>query len=571
MAAKLLDILFRTKAETKGAQRTKAAIKDVKRESKETGSQGSAAFGALGTKLGALAGTAGAVTLAIGALRRGLRELKESIGLLKVQELAEIDISSALANAGELTDEYREKLQQLAASHQDLTGVGDETWLKLFSQLTRFGMHSGNVDEVSDALLNLTAIMDGRAEPAAMLLQRALEGQFEMFARYGITLEKTGDQTKDLQNLFEMLADKAGGKLEARQNSLTVATERHKAAVGDLKEVLADVLGLDTMARNWHDNWTDAAQAMGEFATEAGDFFGTLEDKAHGVANALPEVTRTAEEVAGAIQKAADASADATKHLAALEQARLRQAEADIDLAVAEGKITPEEARRRKATGRRDFALEQVKRERDEFERRLREAEAAEQKALQRLREAPAAGKPRIETQITPTLDAAAKLRAQAPSVRGTLAAREAAAQSTAQAAVLRANQAEQRQQAEARVKELEAQKKDLEKQLKAASDPKSPGMQNLAREQAEAEAAQRRVEDFERTGAIPGQRRWSPKSRQYRQQQRGVEQARDREMEQVGEARHAVGQVRVNIAESLRVLVQELQTLKSQVSNVQV
>lgn len=161
------------------------------------------------------------------------------VGALKafaVQELSEVNLLASLKQMGVYTEQYHKKLLTLASALQETTKIGDEVWLKQFAQLTRFGMNSGNVDKVSEAVKNLAGLMEGNLQGATLAMQRALEGEFSMFSRYGIKLDLTGDKVVDLNNLFEMLAQKGAGAMEARALTLQGAWDGLTNAIGDFKE-----------------------------------------------------------------------------------------------------------------------------------------------------------------------------------------------------------------------------------------------------------------------------------------------------------------------------------------------
>jgi len=178
----------------------------------------------------------GALVAGIGAVTAGIWQLTSALKAFARQELSEFDMESALKQMGQYTDQYRDKLIRLSQQYQQSTNIGDEMWLKTFAQLTRFGMHAGNVDKVAEATKNLAALMDGNLQGAMLAMQRALEGEFSMFSRYGIKLDLTGDKVKDLDNLMVMLAQKGGGLLEARAETLSGKLSGLRNAISDFRE-----------------------------------------------------------------------------------------------------------------------------------------------------------------------------------------------------------------------------------------------------------------------------------------------------------------------------------------------
>lgn len=185
---------------------------------------------------------------AVAALGTAFWQLTKSVQEFAQQELGEMDVTSALTQMGQYTDAYKDKLITLASEYQKTTNIGDELWLKAAGQLTRFGMTSANVDQVFEALSNLTGLMDGNFDGAVMAMQRAMEGEFGLFGRLGIQLETTGDKTVDLNNLMTLLAEKGGGLLEARAETLSGKWAALQNAISDFREevgrVLTDALGL---------------------------------------------------------------------------------------------------------------------------------------------------------------------------------------------------------------------------------------------------------------------------------------------------------------------------------------
>jgi len=216
---------------------------------------------------------------AVAALTASFWQLTKAVKDFAQQELGEVDLSSALIQMGQHTEEYQQKLINLASQYQKTTNVGDEMWLKAFGQLTRFGMTSANVDQVAEALKNLTGLMDGNFSSAVMAMQRAMEGEFGMFSRYGITLDLTGDKVADLNNLMSALAEKGGGLMEARVETLSGKWTALQNAISDFREEVGRVLteslglkdGLGTLVE-WIEKLTESAKsgALHDFLEGAG-------------------------------------------------------------------------------------------------------------------------------------------------------------------------------------------------------------------------------------------------------------------------------------------------------------
>jgi hypothetical protein len=196
-----------------------------------------------------------AVTTAFGLL---IKSVKEWAG----QELGEADVKSALVAMGQYTDDYQKKLIDLASTYQDTTGIADDMWLKALGQLTRFGMTSANVDKVSLALRNLTGLMDGNVEGAADMLAKAMQGEFGMFGRMGIVIQKTGDQAKDLATVMDAINAKGKGLLEARANTLAGRWNAIKTQVAEVFEAIGKKTADGSGLGKWLDLARDKLKAL---------------------------------------------------------------------------------------------------------------------------------------------------------------------------------------------------------------------------------------------------------------------------------------------------------------------
>jgi len=388
------DFLIRilTRKEGTGARQAEKELAGVKekaggvqgklREAEQAGQEFSnSTVGGLGRLMPKLA--AGAA--AIGAITFALREAGKALRAFAQQELSETDLDSALAVTGQLTERYRLQLQDLASEYQSLTAIGDDAWLKSMAMLTRFGASAANIEDVSEAVKNLAGLLDGNLNAATMLIQRALEGQFEMFTRYGIKFEQTGDQAKDLANLFELLAEKGGGLLEARAKTLTGMFDNLGNSLGDFRETMGRVISNTGIAQDIMGGLTGAlnrlAEAIDPVHKRVGDLtikFPDLSREAREAAASLEKVGETdlsnvvsnAEQLAKSLQESASAAAKILSRADELASAQLALEIAKVDEAVAHGAMSEAEGKRRKQALQRAAADEQLQRHMDDINTR---------------------------------------------------------------------------------------------------------------------------------------------------------------------------------------------------------
>lgn len=230
---KSVDIKLRTTADTAGADETAEAIDNVGNEAEETGQQGSEAGLALESKLALAAAAAAGLAAAIATARRALMDFAAD-----QEAVAELD--AVLANTGELTDSYREKLQSLAGELQNTTAVSNTEWLKALKTQIQIGSaNEETIDDQITAVKNLAGILGGDVQQASMLFARAVAGQAEMLQRYGIMIDKAADGTVNLDKLMQDLARMGGGVLEARADTLAGGFDTLDNKFSDLLKAMA--------------------------------------------------------------------------------------------------------------------------------------------------------------------------------------------------------------------------------------------------------------------------------------------------------------------------------------------
>lgn len=160
----------------------------------------------------------------------------DSIKEFSQAEDAVAGLDAALAQSGQLTDENREKMQELAGQLQDTTAIADEKWTAVIAKLVQFGSKTDDIKKDTDAVKNLAGIMGGDLESAAMMVARAMQGNFIAFSRLGIQIDENLPQTQKLAKLYEELANRGAGQLEARAKTLSGQWATLKNNTSDLFE-----------------------------------------------------------------------------------------------------------------------------------------------------------------------------------------------------------------------------------------------------------------------------------------------------------------------------------------------
>ena len=177
-------------------------------------------------------------------------------------EMAKLD--AALANSGQLTEHYREKLEKLASSRSQATGIDGEQYVGMFTTLTKFGADDTNIEKYTHAVENLAGFLGGDFAQASFIFGKAMQGHTEMLGRYGISVDKSKGQTAALADIMRQLEARGGGQLEAMGNTMQGAFKK----VGNAWEELLKSMGSYAESSGITDlmnNWSAGARRIAEY------------------------------------------------------------------------------------------------------------------------------------------------------------------------------------------------------------------------------------------------------------------------------------------------------------------
>lgn len=243
----------------------------------------------LGKVISALATPAAAATGALSAVIGVMAKARHAFA--EHQEVV-VSLDAALAQNQLLTDKNRESYMALADTLSEQTAVSGEKWLSVMAKLTQFGAEPEKMDAYTEAVKNLAGVMGGDIETAGIAMSRALQGNFNLFSRYGIHVSEAGTNTEKLSNLMEELAKRGGGQLEARAQTLNGQWERMK-------------LGLDNLLTNLGRFMNDGQEAGGVVGFLAGAFEWWAE-KTAGVTQTLGGMENAAKKTKQSVDGMAD-------------------------------------------------------------------------------------------------------------------------------------------------------------------------------------------------------------------------------------------------------------------------
>lgn len=338
--------------------RIKAAAKDLNKEK----------LLSLGEKAAEYASVAAAVEL----LSKSIEEYAE-----KQERVASLD--AALAARAQLNDGYRISLQKLAAQQQELTGIPESGWLQVLTTLTQAGAAPQDINTLTEATKNLAGVLGGDLQSAAFAIGKALNGEFAAFTRIGIAIDDNATQAQKLDQLWTQLAQRGGGQLEARTETLKGSFAKLKNATVDLLSGLGSAFAAIVPVQGII---TKTASAINWLAS----LFTSTVPKAGALKNAIVATgaaMETQEEIAKRLAKQQEAIALATSNAASEidretaslkantdEANRVADAQAQlelkkIDIDEKSGRLTPTEAAAKRSKINKKSEQDNFKRESD--------------------------------------------------------------------------------------------------------------------------------------------------------------------------------------------------------------
>jgi hypothetical protein len=170
------------------------------------------------------------------------------------QEDAEARRNAVLRTSGQLTREYAQELNAQAAAFQQATRFGDEAVIGVQEQLIAFGASRDQIRALTQTVLDFATFQRTDAVDAARLFGRAIQGQTELFSRYGIRVTEGATAAQKLAQVQRQVNEMVGGLAQSGVETYSGRVAQLSNAWSDLKEELGlaiqqnqsliDVLGL---------------------------------------------------------------------------------------------------------------------------------------------------------------------------------------------------------------------------------------------------------------------------------------------------------------------------------------
>ncbi|HUS37377.1 MAG TPA: hypothetical protein VM680_18665 [Verrucomicrobiae bacterium] len=160
-------------------------------------------------------------------------------------------MDAALAQSGQLNLKgYREELQEMAKALQNETGVAEGEWIGVLTRLTQFGARRDDIKGSAEAVKNLAGVLGGDLQSAALMVGKALQGEFASFSRLGIEIDQHATQAEKLEKLYGALSRMGGGQLAAANDTLAGSFKVLKNGFTDFLQLNGRVMAGGTLLKD---------------------------------------------------------------------------------------------------------------------------------------------------------------------------------------------------------------------------------------------------------------------------------------------------------------------------------
>lgn len=181
------------------------------------------------------------------ALKEGMSEaikfIEEGVAASAKLEEGVTKLNYSFALAGQYTEGAGDRFKEFADQQEHLTNVSKGLIVQnasVIESLTK--LDENGLQRVTKAALDFSAATGTDFSTASTLLSKAAEGNVEVFKRYGVTLENTGDRARDFEKAISTLESRFGGSAEAATKTFSGSIARLKNSIEDIGEALGELI-----------------------------------------------------------------------------------------------------------------------------------------------------------------------------------------------------------------------------------------------------------------------------------------------------------------------------------------
>lgn len=160
----------------------------------------------------------------------------------QAQETANIQLATAMKQAGTYTEDAYRALQQYASQLQQTTTFGDDQYVTIMAQLQAMGLSTSQTKEAALQTANLAALMGTDLNSAARVMADVFNGNSGMIGRYIKGLDESVIKSGDLNLIIRELNKSIGEQAEALANTSAGAIAQMNNAISDLRKTVGEAI-----------------------------------------------------------------------------------------------------------------------------------------------------------------------------------------------------------------------------------------------------------------------------------------------------------------------------------------
>jgi hypothetical protein len=368
-----INVRINTSSDPKGIDQTRRGVRGLLDEIKTApGLLGKVNAAFSGLLINPAIAAFAALAAAIGTTRKAVGEFSDSQRELR-------SWATAAAAQGKLTEGFRNQVEALVDSMEELTAIDGAEWWKAIEEVTKRGAGPENIERYIRGIANLTALMgsDGSVEAAAKIFGQAMSGQTMALKRLGIEIDETKSLAEQLESILAQAAERGAGVLEGRGKTLSGEMDRLKLQFNKLSEAVGGFLYATGLLQVSMGTMTMGFRFLRSLLPEVKVDISDIANRTPEAANALKEAGEAAaagakgiqdqksalDQLTGAYDQARKAADEFRAHQDALDDEEAANQLARIDYLVEAGVLNADDASKARAGVRRETVKRKTDRE----------------------------------------------------------------------------------------------------------------------------------------------------------------------------------------------------------------
>lgn len=170
-----------------------------------------------------------------------------SLSSYQNQEKANVQLATAMRQAGTYTDQAYQSLVNYSVELQKFTVYGDDATTTVMAQLQAMGLNAEQTKAATLQVANLASLMGTDLNGAARVMADLFQGNTGLIGRYIKGIDETAIKSGNLDLIIQELNKHIGGQAEALGNTAFGSVAKFNNAIDDMRENIGGALSTALM------------------------------------------------------------------------------------------------------------------------------------------------------------------------------------------------------------------------------------------------------------------------------------------------------------------------------------